>query len=278
LRENAQADIVRHMLSRAGLIDSWFIKQPRLRRLITHIIYGRADRTISLFGLTLAINSAKENGYLRASSSKLSVFRHETSVLFNLASLIDNDTIFIDIGANVGLYASAISRLRAVKTGLRVFAFEVNPDTFSRLVENAVRYGFDARCVALGSRKERQTFVQGAVSHVTTTLERQNSYNIPSETFVQDCVPLSDVALPDEGHIVMKIDIEGQEIDMLRGAKRFFENGRIKAVYVDGCSAEVLSFLKDFGFVFYDGRTFERSANPAYVLAISSMRASVVRE
>ena len=36
------------------------------------------------------------------------------------------------------------------------------------------------------------------------------------------------------GNLFPKIDVEGQELDVLHGASAFFEAGRVKAVYVDG--------------------------------------------
>lgn len=256
------------MSIKSFLIDRGFIKQPTLRMAITRLIYGSFDTTINLFGVALTINSAKENGYFRASrqAAHLSVFRDEARVLINLASLIDENTIFIDIGANIGLYAAVISRLRHLKSGLSVLAFEVNPDTFSRLEQNARRYGFEATCIGLTDRKEQKLFVEGAVSHVTTTFENKSKYNISSKTFRQKCVPLSDIEIP-EGNIVLKIDVEGQEYEVLQGARKYFDNNRVKAVYLDGFSnPQVVSFLVGFGFNLYDGQTLERTDEHVFSL------------
>lgn len=59
----------------------------------------------------------------------------------------------------------------------------------------------------------------------------------------------------------MKIDVEGQEFAVLNGAKLFFEQKRVKAVYLDGFKNErsVIDFLKGYGFSFFDGRTLEKT-------------------
>jgi len=53
-------------------------------------------------------------------------------VLASLLSLCDQQTLFIDIGANVGLFALLI----ASRTGAKVMAFEPVRSTFSSLVRN----------------------------------------------------------------------------------------------------------------------------------------------
>jgi len=107
-------------------LDQLFIKQPRLRRFVTRALYGSSPVRVSLLGAELLIHSELENGYLRAfrRSRSLSLFRDETSILINLASLIGDDCTFLDIGANIGIYSAIISRLGRVKSGLSVFAFE----------------------------------------------------------------------------------------------------------------------------------------------------------
>jgi FkbM family methyltransferase len=238
--------------------DRLFIKQPRLRRFVTRVVYGSKPTAVSLLGADLVVHSELENGYLRAfrHARRLSLFRDEASVLINLASLIDDGCTFVDVGANIGVYSAIVTRLGALKRDLTVVAFEVDPKTFARLVENARRHGFRAENVALGYKDTALRFVRGAVSHVTATIDAQTSYNIPGETFEARCLPLSAFDLPGSS-IVMKVDVEGGEYEVLLGARKFFEEGRVKAVYFDGVSKlkEVQDFLAGFGFRFLDGKT-----------------------
>jgi len=245
---------------RAWALDQLFIKQPKLRRFITRMVYGSSLVQVPLLGAELLIHSELENGYLRAfrHSRSLSLFRDEASVLINLASLIEDDCSFLDIGANVGVYSSVIARLATLKKGLSVFAFEVDPQTFSRLSENARRHGFRAENVALAESEKEAQFVRGAVSHVTTTVDARNRYNIANETFATRCRPLSAYDIPGSS-IVMKIDVEGGEYEVLLGARKFFTEGRVKAVYFDGVSklADAQRFLAEFGFRLLNGQTLQ---------------------
>ena len=241
-------------------LDRYFIKQPRLRRAATRAIYGKSDLSIRLFGAGLTINSELENGYLRAfrNSRYVSVFRDEAAVLVNLANLVSDDCTFVDIGANVGIFSAIMSRFARIRRDVRVIAFEVDPNTFARLTLNARRHGFDAQNIGLGDAERTITFVRGAVSHVTTPLESRNAYSIEKETFTARCVPLAAFDIP--GHdIIMKIDVEGFEYEVLVGARKFFEEQRVKAVYFDGVSKieETRRFLSEFAFELYDGQTLE---------------------
>jgi hypothetical protein len=82
------------------------------------------------------------------------------------------------------------------------------------------------------------------------------------------------VRLSDEGivgeSIVLKIDVEGQELEVLRGASELFEAGRIKAVYLDGYkAAAVEDFLRRYDFQFFDGQTMQPvSGNVFSLLAV----------
>jgi len=259
---------------RAWALDQLFIKQPRLRRFVTRMVYGSAPVDVPLLGAELLIHSELENGYLRAfrRARSLSLFRDEASVLINLASLIEDDCSFLDVGANVGVYSSVIARLGHLKSGLSVFAFEVDPRTFSRLRENARRHGFRAENVALGEADKEMQFVRGAVSHVTTTVQSRNRYNISGETFTARCLPLSAFEIPGSS-IVMKIDVEGGEYEVLLGARKFFSECRVKAVYFDGVSklAEAQAFLAEFGFRLLDGKTLQPFAPGTFsLLAVRS--------
>jgi FkbM family methyltransferase len=245
---------------RAWAFDQLLIKQPKLRRFITRMLYGSSPVRVPLLGAELLIHSELENGYLRAfrHSRSLSLFRDEASVLINLASLIEDDCSFLDIGANIGIYSAIISRLGHLRKNLSVFAFEVDPQTFARLKENAVKHGFNAENVALAETEKDVQFVRGAVSHVTTTMDARNRYNIANETFRARCVPLSAFDIPGSS-IVMKIDVEGGEYEVLLGARKFFAERRVKAVYFDGVSklADAQAFLAEFGFRLLDGKTLQ---------------------
>jgi hypothetical protein len=72
--------------------------------------------------------------------------------------------------------------------------------------------------------------------------------------------------------IIIKIDVENQELAVLEGARGWFESRRVKAVYLDGIAEQkkVIDFLTSFGFLFFDGRSLMPYSKEHFgVLAIS---------
>ena len=208
------------------------------------------------------INSLTENGYLRASqlARRSSLFRDEVAVLLSLSALVSKSDGFVDIGANVGVFSSVIARVaRLHSPNYSVHAFEVDPATFRRLSVNAERNGFVATNVGIAAEKSVTKFVRGAVSHVTTLGDKPNAYSIAGETFEARCAPLSEFDIAGNS-LIIKIDVEGQELSVLEGCEPLFQSERVLAVYIDGYDDDrVLPLLTKYGFQFRDGRSLEPS-------------------
>jgi hypothetical protein len=109
-------------------------------------------------------------------------------------------------------------------------------------------------------------FVEGAVSHVFTAANHKQSYHFRQNTVTVPCLRLDEFPIRGDS-IILKIDVEGQELEVLRGCEGLFRAGRIKAVYLDGYeSAEVVDLLSSWDFVFYDGRSFVPQDKPGFSL------------
>jgi FkbM family methyltransferase len=242
-----------------SLIDRYFLKQPKLRRFVTRFLEGDKDSDVSLLGATVRINSIKEHGFLRTSRiiSTSSLLRDEVPVIINLAALLSAGDTFVDIGANVGVFSLTFARLRPLLPGLKIHAFEPNPDTFARLVVQAEPLGIVCHNLALSDRSGSLDFVSGAASNIFTSVDHANSYTIPEERTSIPCRRLDELEIPGDS-LVLKIDVEGQEKHVLDGAEGFFRARRVRAVYLDGYTdLTVETFLRDHGFALRDGMTLE---------------------
>ena len=71
---------------RTDLIETYFIKNPKLRIIITKIIFGTGRETINLAGTEFVIDKQLENGYLRA---------------LNKSEDPPRKTLFLDWGTNL---------------------------------------------------------------------------------------------------------------------------------------------------------------------------------
>jgi FkbM family methyltransferase len=236
--------------------DRYFIKQPRLRRFVTSLFESDRDLDVEVAGATLRINSRREHGYLRASRliKRNGTLRDELPVLMNLFAIIRDGDTFVDIGANTGLFTHSMARLTGLYPRFKIYSIEAHPNTYSRLSSregNRVTY----MNLAMSDTAGELEFIDGAVSHVFTAIDKQNSYNIPGETITVHSRRLDDLEF-DSDSIVLKIDVEGQELRVLEGASGILTNGSVRAVYLDGYDdASINDLLIGYGFKLYDGRT-----------------------
>lgn len=174
-------------------------------------------------------------------------------MLFMLHFLNESD-VFFDIGANAGSY----SLLAAGISKSNVYSFEPVLQTRQKLVENLTLNRLPTKFVqscALGAR-------QGKVQ-LTKSLDAINHVVRASEDLVVDSVELKtlDSYAIVAGVSLVKIDVEGYEMEILRGATSFLEKPALKALIVEtngetkhygSSDSEIEIFLAHFGFSAYD--------------------------
>ena len=117
------------------LVDRHFLKKPLLRRALTRIVAGNREENVTLLFSEYRVHTVREHGLFRAAhlAGSCSLFRDELPVLVHLAGILQDGDTFLDIGANIGVFAVSIVRFCTVYPKLRVYAFEPNPDTAQRL-------------------------------------------------------------------------------------------------------------------------------------------------
>ena len=250
-------------------LDRYFIKQPRVRQLVTRTLERDEDRDVTLFGTRLHINSIKEHGYLRA-FRKLgyhSALHDEAGALVTLSLLLCPGDTFVDVGANVGLFACTLARRRFLSSDVRFYAFEANPDTFRRLAQSAHDLEIAVQQVAVSDVAGELEFVAGAVSHVFTESTQRNAYHFQEQQPIRVPAQRLDALGVEGDSLIIKIDVEGQEMKVLNGASGLFDAGRVKAVFLDGYNDDaVVEFLARYRFSFFDGRTLRPAVPPIFSL------------
>jgi FkbM family methyltransferase len=173
----------------------------------------------------------------------------------------------VDVGANVGVFVATLARMKRIVGDTSFYAFEANPDTCARLRAAVEPLGVIAHPIALSDHNGHLEFVAGAVSNIFTTVNNASAYHVRGNVQTVPCRRLDEFDIIGDS-IVLKIDVEGQEKNVLVGAKKLFDAHRIKAVYLDNYTDEagVEGFLRDYGFDFYEGRTLERVPGNTYSL------------
>jgi FkbM family methyltransferase len=128
--------------------------------------------------------------------------------------------LFIDVGANVGSYS-----IWAAELGAEVIALEPAEDTFALLEENVALNGYPIKAIraAAGATPGSARFTRG-----------QDCVNrLHPNGAVQTEVLTVDSVIGDRTVAGMKVDVEGFEIDVLRGCERALSEHRVKLLQLE---------------------------------------------
>ena len=138
---------------------------------------------------------------------------------------LDPGMVFMDLGAYQGIYSVVAGK--KLQGARNIFAFEPSPREFRRLRLH-LRWNrlstTRAEMLALGARKSKTAFFQ--VKSGDTT---RNGLRAPDSSDTVTEIPVNIISLDEyvrEQNIqrvdVIKLDVEGGEIDVLRGAAKVF--------------------------------------------------------
>jgi FkbM family methyltransferase len=140
--------------------------------------------------------------------------------------------LFVDVGANVGTYT-----IWAAEQGAEVIALEPAADTFGLLEENIALNGYRVTAVraAAGDHCGSARFTSG--------LDAGNS--LASDGPVVTDLVTVDSLIGDRLVTGMKVDVEGFEIDVLRGAARALADRRIGLIQIEWNQASTFAVGTD---------------------------------
>lgn len=157
----------------------------------------------------------------------------------SLIGLLNEGDVFVDVGANVGIYS--LHAAKAAGPSGRVIAFEPTPETHESLVKNVRLNHFRNITVINKAAGDKEGFLQFAIcasdnsNHLVADLAMLESRkivevrNIPVDTI--DTMVARE-KLPQVS--VMKIDAEGAEKLVLAGASQVIEKHR-PAILFESC-------------------------------------------
>ena len=137
--------------------------------------------------------------------------------------------LFIDVGANLGLYTIDISKRSAVK---ETIAFEPLPNNFNQLCGNIFANGLSDRVTAnrsaLSDHEGTATINVDTDFTIHSTLEAFGTNNAKFDKAVDVPLIRFDDHYPIEGRrIFLKIDVEGHELKSLSGMTRLLANNKM---------------------------------------------------
>jgi FkbM family methyltransferase len=152
---------------------------------------------------------------------------YEAHVQRALRGLLLSGDVFVDIGAHVGYHAVLGASL--VGPGGRIFAFEADPGNFSRLRENLQPFPWATplnRAVwsssGSGEFERSSQFAESGWGTLTSVRDLRTG-----DHFTVAMISLDDWLREVAVHVaVLKIDAEGSEVGILRGAREFLRRSR----------------------------------------------------
>jgi FkbM family methyltransferase len=164
--------------------------------------------------------------------------------------------VFYDIGANVGAYS--LVAVAATGGKCRVFAFEPSFANYAQLTRNVFLNKCQGRVVPLQIALSDTTglvpfhyssLVPGTAFH---TVRETNGNGGPTTDHLAISYQLKDLIrelnMPQPNHI--KLDVDGVELAVLRGAATVLDNPALRSVLVeiDGDDEPIVTYLKEHGF------------------------------
>lgn len=132
----------------------------------------------------------------------------------------------LDVGANIGVFTAACARAAGERGS--VIALEPSPATFAKLRLTCARLGLknvDLRPIAAARENGRARFIADGIHELRQHLADARDSGGPS---IEVEARRLDEVCGDRVQSVtlVKVDVEGHEVDALSGATRILENGR----------------------------------------------------
>lgn len=162
------------------------------------------------------------------------------------------EDLFIDVGANVGAYTVLASKV----IGARTIAFEPIAQTVEKLkvqiAHNHIDEITEVRCIGLGSDNEVLRFSKNYDTVNRVVLDHNSCHE-----FVEVDVRRLDDQLADiNTNFFIKIDVEGFELNVLKGAANLLKSDRLLALIIETngsgkgygvANEDIHHFLSKFG-------------------------------
>jgi len=228
-----------------------------------------------VFGFDIYQNSADGINYKKFSGKSFSDVQSTADgrIFYSMDRYITKDSVAIDVGANIGLMTLAMSTL--VGSGGRVYSFEPGPVSYGLLRRNVntnLLNGnvsiFDnalSDCegsfnlfINLSGESDNQLH-KDLDTYIFKDEESRPSYKVVTTT-LDAFISENSIDYKDISYV--KIDTEGNELDVLRGGKSLFTNASKIAVLVEFAPYlkawenqsidDFFNELVSFGFDIYD--------------------------
>lgn len=230
----------------------------KLLKILSHIFSNRISQKV----LERNILASQ---YLRGVGAGAGVLGSgEEKVIGKLVGSLSRESICVfDVGANKGDFISLIEE--EVEKEREIHAFEPLSSTYEDLQN---RYGGKKGIItnkfALGKKiEEREVYYDEEGSGLTSMTKRDISH-IDKKMSKSESIKVNTIDnYCSENNIdeidILKVDVEGHELDVFEGANKMMKNDLVKYVIFEfgGCSIDTRTYMKDY-FSFFGEVGFKR--------------------
>ena len=165
-------------------------------------------------------------------------------------NLLKGDTIIVfDVGANQGQFArEALDNVNATAT---IYSFEPSQSTYEMMKKNIKDKRHHTFNIGLGKSKSIMNLYYDDIGSGLASLTKRDlaSHDIvfnKSEEVTIDTIDNFCEENKIEYIDLLKIDVEGHELDVLNGATSIFEKTKIVMFEFGGCNIDTRTYFKDF--------------------------------
>ncbi|NES99915.1 MAG: FkbM family methyltransferase [Sphaerospermopsis sp. SIO1G2] len=248
----------------AGIFKPEYFYQPK--KALQRLLYFQARPNTEFvdqrlpWGMNIRIRPLEEHGKIISTLGVIDLAVTET-----LWRLAEPGELVVDVGANIG-YMSAVLAARVSSTdGGSVWSFEAHPEIFTELKYNVDNWqkqlkniNFHIKNLAVSNTHGQielripESFASNRGLASVVTQEKYLSENITNESqslTIESCY--LDEIFRNQNIGVLKIDVEGHELQVLKGAVKLLTDRRIRdCVFEEHLDypTPVTNLLESFGY------------------------------
>jgi len=161
-------------------------------------------------------------------------FAYEPEIESFIKQNISDDCVFIDCGANIGYWSILVSE-RLPKN--RVLAIEASSETHPKTLKNNQLngYRFFVKQAAICEVPDKLISFTTPDGHASAHIKLDGEVTKQSDEVITTTIDsVFDEYFPDfSGTVIIKLDVEGAEIDAIKGAKNILSLKRVIVIYED---------------------------------------------
>jgi FkbM family methyltransferase len=174
---------------------------------------------------------------------------YEKSMMRFLLSYLREDDIFLDIGANIGVY-SLLASSKILKG--KIYSFEPIPKNYHRLKENIEINHIDNIYPYMLALYCSKGSIEMNISDNDCMASIIQEGNNQDNTILVETDTLNSMFSSEEMNISLcKLDAEGAELAILQGATHLLEKKSPPVFVIDYYTKDLADFMMSYGFSFY---------------------------